>query len=166
MNSVPNSDSEQCTESKTGLGTQVHTQRTLDACTMRLGRPCSRPGPCLARTARHVVLPLLCRTPLALYRGAFPAVSQHCIVTQPVANSLASVTIQNCVSRHNPPARQRGRALSALSWPPLVVSWPVSWPNRPYRGRPCAPLCAQACLPGHACQALCHNTTCCIMTDT
>ena len=64
--------------------------------------------------------------------------------TTPSGQSLASVTIQNCVSRHNPSARPRARAL-------LAVSWPVSWLSRPYRGRPWAPLarpCAPAARPG------------------
>ena len=161
-------------------------------------RPCAR---AVSRVAACVAAP-------SAISWRLPAVSQHCIATQPVSTLLArynrlyhdmlasqtarlsrykdcivtqppsgqpltSVTKQNFVSRHNPPARPRTHALLAVSWPPLTVSWPVPWPSRPYRGRPCESLraltrllCAQAHLPGPAYQALCHNTACCIVTHT
>ena len=80
---------------------------------------------------------------------------KDCIVTQPPSGQpLAFVTIQNGVSRHNPPVRPCVRALLAVSWPPLAMSWSVSWPSRPYRGRPYTPLVLPCCAPKLVSQAL------------
>ena len=46
--------------------------------------------------------------------------------------------------------------LPAVSWPPLAVSWVVSWPSRPY--------CGLSVAPRPASPDLCHDTNCCIVT--
>ena len=98
MNNVPNSDSEQCTESRLGQVHRVHTQRTLAARMVCLGRartaPCrgtqcavlqAQHRPCCRRVAQ-------CRVPARPCRGclATPSVqAERCIVTHKAAPSAA-----------------------------------------------------------------------------
>ena len=93
---------------------------------------------------------------------------KDCIVTQPPVASPSLLSRYKTVYRdtihqlgraraHCRPCRGlpwlcRGLGSAAVSWPTMRV--------------PAHLLRAQACLPGHAYQALCHNTTCCIVTHT
>ena len=107
----------QCTESKTGLGAQVHTQRTLAGRKVRpsrghRGRIVERSGivswpstgrvaacgrPCHRRAS-------LCRAPAWPYRSTGSAVYQHCIATRPTAKPLPPChdTIDCIVTRPQP----------------------------------------------------------------
>ena len=97
MNSVPNSDSEQCTESKLGWVHQVHTLTQLartgrahctqaghvTAVSWRAGCCIVSPAPAVSQAwlaVSRIVLPCRapCREPSAQYRGASYAVSQPC----------------------------------------------------------------------------------------
>ena len=156
MNSVPNSDSEQRTESKLGWVHQVHTlaqpARTGHAhcavswcalgCIVAHMGPFRDPLPIMSQESPVVSLRARARWWAVSQRGCRIAgrVATHpssqasayhdttdCIVTHsPAARPLSPVTIKYLVSRHSPPARPCARALSAVSWPPLAVSWPVS----------------------------------------
>ena len=73
---------------------------------------------------------------------------KDCIVTQPPAARPSLLSRYNALYRDTHPHPSPARVLLAVSWPPLAVSWAVSWPSQPYHGRPCAPLSpAQASLP-------------------
>ena len=65
---------------------------------------------------------------------------KDCIVAQPPAASLSLMSLYKTVYRDIIHQLVPARALPAVSWPPLAVSWLVSWPSQPYRDRPCAPL--------------------------
>ena len=208
-NSGPNSDSEQCTESKLGWVHQVHTLNPacsprptvsqpvavrVAACgrsCRRLRRPCrslwsvvsqacpalrvmSRALVCVARLLRRIVVPSRpCRSIVSrhsqlpslllspynrLYHDT-PASQtaclsryKDCIVTRPLATSPSPLTRYKIV--YHDTIYQPGHACAASHvMASLGLSWPVPWPSRPYRGRPCTPLRAQACLPGPSCQA-------------
>ena len=106
MNSVPNSESEQCTESKLGWVHRGHTQQTLTARTLREHSiQAARMAPCRGArwvvswsTRRHVAghaLPCHC----AHARADAPcrrAFSQHCIVAL-----LRYLTTQSRPLSHN-----------------------------------------------------------------
>ena len=65
--------------------------------------------------------------------------------------SLSCHDTKLCIVTLTP--NQAARALLAVSWPSLAVSWDVLWPSRPYRGLSPAPKPASP--------ALCHDTNCC-----
>ena len=166
----------QCTESKTGLGAQVHTQRTMAArmvcpsyahcapaaralcCVVAHSVPCRRPP--LGRLAAVPRAPL-CAMPRV--SQLFPRPCRARIETQ-TSTQAARLSRYTHLYR-DPISQQPGpRALAlargpAVSQAMLAVSWPLLWPCRgpvqPYRGR--------ACLAMHT---LCHDTFHCIVTHT
>ena len=140
MNSVSNSDSEQCTESKLGWVHQVPTlaqpTRTSRATVPRLavsrrvvartgavsqaqpGRVATYAQPCRALCrARHVVAPpsILLRVPQlpAPYRGAFPKICRAYLATQP--NGRAALLSRfNLLYRHKLPQQPGPRERAAV----------------------------------------------------
>ena len=107
------------------------------------------------------------------YCSTGPAVSQHCIATRPAAKPSSCHDTSDCIVTLSlarlPPARPRtridDRVVASLGHVVgYIVAQPaVSWPTM---RTPARLLRTQAYLPGHTCQALCHNIACCIMTHT
>ena len=182
MNSYPNNDCKQCTESKLGRVHSVHTQDPGFAhaalrpraqgrvaghtgrVTTRIGRVAGRVACCAAHcVSRHVAT-----RPRSLLRVSqcFYVVSQSChrarkrccAMSQPV--SLPPVTIQNIILRHTPLARPRVRAAAHLCAQAGCVAAPsvrVAVPGRRVKPPCCAPLCA--------CALLCHDIVFYIVTQ-
>ena len=155
----PNSDSEQCTESKLSRVHQVHT----------LGLACRRapcrslPGRVACTADRIVVVSSPVSQPVSRYNPAAKPPSCHdttdCIVTS-LSGQAALLSRYNLLYRDIPiPVRPRARALPhspACGRPCRGPSWPCRGlycgPTMPCRGHglaiswPC-PGCAQASLP-------------------
>ena len=131
MNSVPNSDSEQCPESKLGWVHRVHILGPGCAHAPHWAyrvvasqAPCHRPPPTVSWTSSRLCRSAhrscrrschaLCRAPVCatarrvasssamsrasrLYRGACPAMSQHCIATQLAARLSSCHNRNDCI---------------------------------------------------------------------
>ena len=102
MNSVPNSDSEQCTESKLGWVHRVHTQRTLAARTVGPGHThCAQTERIAPRPRPHrvVLWRAVCRiaSPAPDLSQAPSAVSWPCRCTHSHAGSAVSWCIRRRV---------------------------------------------------------------------
>ena len=156
MNSDPNSDSEQCTESKLGRVHRVHTPRTHCAQVVRTTQCRGAHWRCVVdvpgRVAGHVAY-----TRRRVVR-AQRRVATRCFRVAALYHSLAAPyrDTKGCPQpRYNLLYRDspHGQATRgpALSWPLLAVSWP-------YRGNVLSGL-ARLLL------ALCHDTVCCIVTQ-
>ena len=165
----------QCTESKTGLGAQVHTQWTMVARKVRPGRPCRGhvvacrepyrrlvAGRVVGLAARYVAMPP--RVSLRTVSQLLPRVVACCyavsqrsaVVSRPKVAPLSHDT-NLCIATLLPAkrtARRVARAPGRIAG--LLV---VSWLAAPCRG---APLHA-ASQPSLA--LLCHDTICCIVTE-
>ena len=132
MNSVPNSDSEQCPKSILGWVHRVHTQRTQAAGPLRAH--CAKAGRvvglCPAVSCRGSVVGLaecaVSRASLRRIVARCYAVSQRsAVVSQPKVARLSHDTEFCIVTSASQVMRARA---PAVSWPYHAVSW--AWPGR------------------------------------
>ena len=155
MNSAPNSDSKQCLESKLSWVHKVHTQRTLVARTLLLGRAHTTPRPSAQR--RVASLPSVVSWPSSRPCRR----SCRALCRSPCHSFLSSVALFPAVSWRMP-GRVAALYRDTLSARPRARARrpTVSQPSWPYHGPWLAMSQDPAACPG----LLCHDTTYCIVT--